>query len=172
MNIKQVDVSTRAPDFPGVGAWRAWRVTLPPIGQRERADHDATVGMWLLFCPGAHLAWSYWWLTLIHLRPIEGVPPAKITTPGAGWEVICCAQDPNDAPSPDDPKSLRMLQPIDWIVQFGDVADDARATEVAELVVKAIMRGEVSPDQDFRRFWKESIPATARCVATGKHAAS
>ncbi len=170
--IKRVSEGARRPDFVGAGSWCAWRVKLPAIGQRERPDHDATVGMWLLFCPGAHLAWSYWWLTLIHLRPIDGVPPAKITTSGAGWELMCCAQSPDDAPNPDDAASLRMLHPLDWIVQFGDVPDDTRAREVAELVVKSIMRGDCSPDQDFRSFWKRIIPGTAKCVATGKHSAS
>jgi hypothetical protein len=96
-----------------------------------------------------------------------------IHTPGAQWEVLCAAQQPGVEPNADDPKAtLRYLTPLDWVVQFGDVKDDAKAIEVAEAVVHAIMTGQTSPDSDFRRYWKEAIPATARCHATHKHARS
>lgn len=159
----------RPPDFSGAGAWKAWRVRLAPKGKREKRDHDAGLGSWLLFCPGAHLCWSYWWITLIHLRPIEGVRPAVVTMPGAGWEMACWAQDPDAAPDPDDVRTSKPLSPIDWVVQFGSVQSDEKAVAVAEAVVRAIMRGDVSPDSDFRSFWNKAIPDTAACIATGKH---
>lgn len=167
MKIAQT-TTTRAPDFRGVGEWKAWRCRLPTV--LEKPDHQATVAGWLLFCPGAHLAWSYWWITLVHLRDIPGVPPAKLRFPGAGWEVLCMAQEPDHAPDPDDATgTLRFLTPLDWVVQFGDVANDEQATRVIEAVVDLIMSGRVSPDQDFRSFWMRSIPDTAACHATGKH---
>ncbi len=157
----------RDPDYVGAGSWRAWRV------KPATEDPSTGVAAWLLHCPGAHAFWSYWWIMLIHLRPVEGAPPAVITTPGAGWEVICAAQQPDVAPNADEVKgTLRYLTPFDWVVQFGDVKDDAKAIEVVEAVVQAIMTGQASPDSDWRRYWQNAIPATARCHATHKHARS
>lgn len=170
----------RQPDFLGVEVtvrkanaepvrerWKAWRV---PVTEERKATEVAT---WLLYCPGAHAAWSYWWITLVHLRPIPGAPPAIVTVPGAGWEAISFAQDPGTPPDPDRPKdTFRHLTPIDWVAQFGHVKDDAQAIAVIEAGVALIMRGEVSPDSDFRSFWKRSLEATAACIASGKHAQS
>lgn len=155
----------REPDFRGAGPWRAWRAK----AEREGAG----IAGWLVFCPGAHAAWSYWWIMLIHLRPMPGEPEAVITTPGAQWEIMCVAQAPDVEPDPDEPKAtLRHLTPIDWAVQFADVKDDEKAIEVAEDVIRAIMTGTRSPDSDFRSFWKRAIPETAKCRATGKHSPS
>lgn len=157
----------RAPDVTGAGKWRAWRCPRPETGV---PDHQAHIGGWLLHCPGAHAFWSYWWIALIHLRPIPGVKAAHIKTPGAGWEMICFAQDPGTEPDPDRAvETFKPLSPIDWVVQFGDVKDDHEATRVAGAVVDAIMRGDVSPDSDFRSFWERTIPATAKHFAEGAH---
>jgi len=150
----------------GAGLWRAWTCKI----ERTRPDHAASIGNWLLYCPGAHAFWSYWWVGLIHLRPIEGVKPAVVATPGAGWELVCIAQDPGTEPDPDKPgETFRPLSPIDWIVQFGDVKTDREAERVGLAVVRAIMSGEVSPDSDYRAFWATSIPATAKHYAEGGH---
>lgn len=164
----------RPPDFFGAGVgeerWRAWRVGIPPLGQRGDPAFDAELGMWLLFCPGAHLAWSYWWINLIHLRPIEGTPPPQILAPGNGWEMLCGAQQPDIEPDPDRrEETVRFLQPFDWQVQFGAVKSDHEAERVAAACVREIMRGQVSPDQDFRSFWGRTIPATAAHYAAGAH---
>lgn len=161
-------MTPRDPDYVGVAGWRAWR------SKREAGEPSTSVAAWLLYCPGAHPFWSYWWIMLVHLRPVEGAPPAVIATPGAQWEVICAAQNPeHPEPNADDAKgTLRYLTPFDWVVQFGDVKDDTKAIEVVEAAVHAIMSGQTSPDSDFRRYWKNAIPATARCHATHKHARS
>ena len=158
----------REPDFVGVGAWRAWACNLPPMGQRGMPDRDATIASWLLFCPGAHAAWSYWYVSLCHLRPIEGARPAHIAKEGNGWEMLCYAQHPDHEPDPDDVKTVHYMTPVDWVVQFGEVRDDLEAVIVALSVVTLIMRSSVSPDQDFRRLWAEAIPKIAHRVAIGK----
>ncbi len=161
-------MTPRDPDYVGAGMWRAWRAEVP----KDDRPH-AGVASWLLHCPGAHPFWSNWWILLVHLRPVEGVPAPKITTPGAGWELLCFAQQPDVEPNADDQTgTFRYLTPQDWVVQFGDVKDDATAIEVGEAVVRAIMSGTLSPDSDYRTFWKTTIPETAKCFATGTHARS
>lgn len=163
----------REPDFTGAGQWKAWKCKLAPVGQRGRPDFDAEVAIWLVFAPGAHACWSYWWISMIHLRPIPGVQAATINTPGAGYEVICMAQDPKHVPDPDEPAGTnRMLTPIDWVVQFGHAKSDEKAIEVGEANIRSIMTGQVSPDSDFRSWWKKTIPATAECYAKGIHSPS
>jgi hypothetical protein len=163
----------RPPDVLGAGdgeaRWCAWRSRLPPPGARKRPDHDAALAQVLVHCPGAHACWSYWWLTLLHLRPIEGVRPAVVLSPGAGWEIVSAAQDPDHPPDPDDDATARWLRPIDWAVQFGEVTSDHEALRVFDAVVTGIMSGRVSPDSDFRAFWSRSIPATAKHHAEGGH---
>jgi hypothetical protein len=143
----------RGPDIQGAGRWAAWQVALPPIGQRETRRQDATLAMWLVHCPGAHVFWSYWWIGLVHLRPIEGEDPAALQFNGATHELMCLAQDPATSPDPDDARSIRVLHPLDWAVQFE--ATDAIGERVLDAVVRAIMSGDVSPDTDFRSFWSD-----------------
>lgn len=158
--------STRPPDKRGAGEWCAWRAVL----MRVRPAQSAGVSSWLLYCPGAHVCWSYWWISLCHLRPIEGVEAVQLHAPDMRYEVICYAQDPEHGPDPDRPaETSHMLSPIDWGVQFGSVDTDEKAARVIELVVDAIMTGHYSPDSDFRSLWQASIPATAKHVAEGKH---
>jgi hypothetical protein len=158
----------RVPEFHGAGDWCAWTVKLPDAERRVKSD--STVAAWLLYCPGAHLWWSYWWISVIHLRPIEGVPPAKKRFPEAEYEIICLSQDPDHAPDPDNPiGTIRRLDPVDWIVQFGDVKNDQQAVQVVIAAVKLIMTGRVSPDSDFTHIWEHTIPATAKHIGEGGH---
>jgi hypothetical protein len=114
--------------------------------------------------------WSYWWLSLIHLRDVPGAPPAKLDprVPGATHELISFAQDPGQAPDPDDVKTFRHLTPIDWAIQF-KVGTDRDAMRLAERVVTTIMQGVASPDTDYRTFWARAIRETAEHYAAGKH---
>ena len=167
----------REPDLvgEGVGAeqWRAWQSRNKPVGERGKPDWDAMIGRWLLFCPGAHAFWSYWWISLVHLRPIPGESkPAVIRVPGAQWEVMCDAQDPGVAPDPDDFTTVAMLQPLDWVVQFGAVKSDADAERVVTAAVRRIMTGQVSPDTDYRSYWESAFAATAKHFAEGGHPTS
>jgi hypothetical protein len=156
----------REPDLRGVGDWAAWLVHRPIATEPRK---QGTVAEWLVFCPGAHAFWSYWWLSMIHLRPIDGAPDAVVTTPGAGWEIVSIAQSPDMQPDPDLDDTRWWLIPVEWEVQFGSVRTDAEAEQVAMAVVRAIMRGEVSPDSDFESFWKQVIPGTAMCISEGGH---
>jgi hypothetical protein len=153
----------RDPDFIGVGDWRAWNCRV----QNTEPQHTQLAG-WLLHCRGAHPMWSYWWLSLIHLRDIPGAPPAKLAIPGASHELISFAQDPGQAPDPDDVKTFRHLTPIDWAIQF-KVGSDRDAVRLGVGVVNLTMSGAASPDTDYRTFWAQAIRETAEHFVAGRH---
>lgn len=159
------------PTFSGARG-RAWRVTLPPVGERRRRDEEGTVGMFIVQASGAHPLWDHWFVTLIHLRPIEGVKPAHIRQEGATHEFMIASADPT-APLPglviDGPEwRPRWLTPIDVVEQFA-ATDDVVADRILELAVRAIVDGVASPDQDWRPWWKNAIATTAEHYHSGIH---
>lgn len=162
---------SHAPDMVGAGGWRAWRIDRAAALRAPHAtkDHQASIAAWLVHCPGAHAAWSWWTMSVVHLRPIEGARPAEKQYPEAEYEFSIITLDPSHAPSdPRDWTAMRFLTPLDAVVQFHGVTD-AQAEGVLEAAVRAVMSGHVSPDQDFRGFWERSIPATARHFQEGAH---
>lgn len=122
--------------------------------------HPTTLATALLHCPGAHAFWSWWQISLIHLRPVEGYPPAKVL-PGMTHEIVTLAIDPERCPVP-DPKDWAAgyphLLPIDVEQQF-QAPDDATAVALFEWLCEEVSRGQLSPDQDYRRFWAAQIQA-------------
>ncbi len=160
-----------APTFQGRGG-KCWRVRLPPVGQRFRPDWDATVGCFIVHVPGAHIAWDHWFVSVVHLRPIEGVKPAFVRAAGLTHEFVIASIDP-DSPLPPPVVSgpnwgPRFLTPLDVVEQF-TTANDAVADEILELAVLAIVGGQASPDSDWRAWWKDSIARTAQHFADGTH---
>lgn len=159
----------RQPDIVGAGAWHAWRVPLPE--KPDVPDWAATLSSFLLFCPGAHMGWSYWSTCLIHLRPIEGVRPAVIRTPGATHEIMTCALNPAHGPDPDNPKTFAPLLPFDLEHQLR-LDCDADAVAIHDLYVRHIMSGVASPDSDFCSYWERILSTTAAHYRAGMHGAS
>lgn len=158
------------PTFTG-RAGSAWRTRQLPMGQRTKPDHDATVGVFVVRVPGAHILWDHWLVSMIHLRDITGVPPAHRTFPSATHEFMILALDPGEPlPSLDVTADWhpRTLRPVDVLEQL-ELADDVVADEVLELAVQAITAGSISPDQDFRTAWKEALVLTQKHYAQGKH---
>ncbi len=154
---------TETPDEIG-NRGRAWRARLPDPGQRSKTDTDGTVAAWLVHAPAAHPFWSWYLVSVIHLRPIAGVKPAVITKPGATHELMILALNPEHALPPLDLQSgVRYLTPIDVVEQF-EAANDAVANQILELSVRAIVTGYLSPDQDWRRDWRESIRDDGRTL--------
>lgn len=162
---------TAPPDLSGPFG-KAWRVTMPPLGQRRKPDFDATVDMFLVQRRAAHPVWDHWLVSLVHLRPMAGVRPAHVTVAGATHELMIVALNPEFQLPPLDCRSPlwapKYLTPIDVTEQF-PCPDDAFAQHFLELSVTAIVNGYISPDEAARALWKESIATTLRHYGDGTH---
>lgn len=144
-------------------AGRAWLSKDPGI-----AEHATTIAAWILCAPGAHPAWSFYQVTLVHLRPVEGLPPPVLKRPGVEHEIAIMALHPDTRPLPDDTATWVFLTPPNAAGQFGGL-DDADAERVLKALVAAFVSGKVSPDSDYRRAIEGSIRATAECYVAGNH---
>ena len=162
---------TTPPDFSGPFG-KAWRIALAPIGQRSKPDFDATLDLFLVQRSGAHVCWDHWLVSIVHLRPMAGVRPARINLEGATHELMIVALDP-EQPLPGLDSTApgwrsAWLTPIDVMEQFA-CPDDAMAHHFLELSIQAIVNGFLSPDQDDRARWKASIAETSRHFTNGTH---
>ncbi len=164
---------TAPPTFTGHAGY-AWRLEMPPVGQRVKPDHDGTVDAVIVKVTGAHPLWDHWALSVIHLRPIEGVRPAHISRPGATHEVVFLALDP-EHPLPVSESLIvgpsyrpHFLIPVDVAEQIV-ASDDAQAQQIFELAVRAIVTGVASPDADWRAWWRAALLDTETCLARGFH---
>lgn len=154
------------PDYSG--QWRVFRLQLPPD---DLVDYPATLGAWLLDCPGAHPFWRFHTLNLVHLRELEGQPPVRLAFPGASHELLVLALDPHhDAElTPLDWKTCaHFMMPPDASVQFV-AQDDEAALHVAELAARAVAEGVLIPDSDYASHWEGTIQLTAEHVRIGEH---
>jgi hypothetical protein len=101
-------------------AGRAEKVRVKPT----RPEHNATVACWFVTARGQATAWWDFIVFVIHLRGIPGVPPAKLTFPGAQYEVGVIALDPTTQPRPDSLETWRYLSPPNFIHQFATADKD------------------------------------------------
>lgn len=143
--------------------WSAWRVKLRP----DTLAQTATLLQWLVHCPGAHAAWSYWLISLLHLRAIEGVPPAVKDFEQAEHELNILALDPRSTPDPDDKATWHHLLPIDVVVQFHGLTDEQAVQSIDAIVERLVVRGMLSPDSDCRRQWQRQIQLCVEHQTTG-----
>lgn len=171
----------REPDFSGVA--QAWRV------QQNEQVEEAHFGSWgaasgtlaaFLIHGPYHPMWAWWYVGLVHLREIEGAPPANRQYPEAEYEIMCLSIDPGGQPGRPSVPHLKLieegdikaglpgfLQPPDWVVQFHGVTDK-QAVEVATHAARAISAGQ-SCDSDFRSWWERAIPTTVKHVRGEPH---
>lgn len=155
---------TRAPDFGGVA--QAWKMEM---GEDHRKEQEATIAGYVIRGP-YHPFWKWWMISVVHLRPLDGVPPAKKHYPEAEYEFMIMSIDP-EKPEPDPdkpfPQDVGYLTPADCVVQFDGVTDE-QAAEVCEAAAKTIANG-MSCDSDFRSWWEGSIRSTVQHYKEGKH---
>jgi len=138
--------------------WSAWKIN----GDQSPASIEA----WLVSCPGAHVAWDRWVVSVVTLRDIEGVAPAKKQYPEAAYEFMINAIDPAQLDvNPDKPK-FEFLRPHDCVAQFHGLTD-AQAGELCSKAVDFILTGRISPDSDFAPTWKQIIRTTVEHFTTG-----
>lgn len=165
----------RAPDMEGPAA-QAWEVPKVTPAQGAPPAWQGAVGAYLIHMPGVHAVWSWWSLSVVHLRPIEGAPPAVITLPGATHELLSLALNPEEHPERFVDldaagwarSTLPYLMPPDIVQQF-QADDDAQALQLLRLAVRSCCDGRLTPDADWRRAWRVVVPATAAHLRAGLH---
>lgn len=126
---------------------RVWVLTHP-------GDPRAQIGSWIVEAKWAHPVWSMYVISLIHLRPLNGVAAVKYSA-AATHEVMVFALDPDH---PVNQGELpHVLAPPNFCGQF--VADsDAAAVERVTDCLFEICDGALSPDTDFHRDWVDRFP--------------
>jgi hypothetical protein len=113
---------------------------------------------WLLHFPYLHPAWDYFLISLIDLKPHEGVPEAVLEDPAFEYELAAFAVNPEFVPDPDCVSTIWLLVPPCVVKQFGGV-NSRSAIAVAESCVLACVGGALAPDSDLRRSWSASVEA-------------
>jgi hypothetical protein len=132
---------------------RAWKLDLDAMRRRDGRDH-AGVAVWLIEAPWAHPFWHSYRLSLIHLRPVDGLTQPIICLEGATHEIVLYALNPDmrreDALLLTSDGAL--MEPPNFVAQMIMGSDDAAAGKIGE-VVEMICQGRLSPDTDFRSQW-------------------
>lgn len=138
----------------------------------ELSGFESTLAWWLL-TGSWHPIWSQFVISVVHLRPIEGQPEAKLQFLDATHELLVMALDPGDPPTVHSPEKLMdkglgpigYLLPIDVCHQF--IATDEEMIQIASLSAKACIDGHLTPSTDdnrpyFREAW---LAATVKTLA-------
>jgi hypothetical protein len=148
---------------------RAWKVTEDnsTLGWSRPPLNRTPLARWLLHCPYLHPAWTHWLISLIHLKPVDGLPDAYKLDPTCEYELAVFAVDPACTPDADDVTSIWLLSPACIEVQFGGVAD-RNAIAVAESCLLACIGGGLAPDEELRASWYASVQAELVRIRRGK----
>lgn len=123
-----------------VGAVGRATEILSELEPSDRPDLQGSVGIWFLDCPGQSPAWRHYLLSIAHLRPIEGVKPARIFREGATHEVMLLALDPEANPAPCDEGSWKWLSPTNYAGQI-ILPSDRDARRVIGILARATADG-------------------------------
>lgn len=165
------------------GRWAtAWRIPRPE--NHNVTDWNGTVDHWLIHSEHAHPAWHYFWLSCVHLRPIEGQSrPPVLQFPDSTHEILLVALNPKYEPwDPDtamerlsamwDNNQSPMLTPINVIKQLRDATDE-QATKMLELIAKSLTIGHLPLEPDgilgAREWWEQVIDRTMEHIRLGTH---
>ncbi len=160
----------RSPDVTGVRGV-GWKLALPNVADGAPVDWGATLQSWLVNATGYHPFWSWWQISVVHLRPIPGESkPANKHYPSAEFEFMILSLNP-EYPPPDPDlghEGFKYLLPPDVVVQFDGIPDD-KAGEIAMMAAALVVRGTASPDSDWRAWWKRAVEESVE-HALGAHA--
>jgi hypothetical protein len=145
------------------------------IPKEVLAGNPSVLVSYVVHCPNAHAFWSWWLVSVIHLRPVEGQPPAVLRYPEAQYEFSTIAIEPpervphNKLARPEAP--FKLMMPMDVEVQFHGVTDEQAGT-VCALSVRSMVQGVAYPDSDYRSAWEHLIRGTVEHLKAGKHPAN
>lgn len=109
------------------------------------ADWRATIGVWMLWCPGQSPFWDLYRLSAVHLRPIEGQQyEPKLWYPEATHEIQLVALNPEKCVIPvmTDTATWEALIPYNLIEQV-TLPDDASAATLLAQAAMAVVDGKV-----------------------------
>jgi len=118
------------------------RELLVTLDAADPKDWSAGVGSWFIEAPDQSPAWRHFWLSAIHLRPIEGGNPVTITVAGATHEILMFALDPHHKPTPLDPQAWVRLHPCNLEEQF-TVTSDAAASQLLAWCATNVVDGNL-----------------------------
>lgn len=134
-------------------------------------EQQATLAQWFVHLPG-QAVWSDYLINVVHLRPIDGAPPAVLDRADATHEVLVVALDPIENPRPNAMETWRFLRPINVQCQFQVPSDDL-AIEMGRLLTQACLDGvlfiEPGGIRGAREYWQGTVDRTAEHMRTGGH---
>lgn len=142
---------------------KIWNVTekareVSPVA--HPAD-DAALAVWLVHAPWMHLAWSWHYVGLIHLRDLPGQSkPPTLKFRGATHELFVCAVSPDIKVDPATCAGLRFLTPASIVQQF-TAEDDAIALTTVEKLLQLCTCGSLTLDSDGRKAWSRLLGPTS-----------
>lgn len=158
--IKGIDRNANPPDFVSRKDTRygtcAWKQNMKAALALQGTKPHAGLMGWVVFAPWAHAFWHYYFIYLVHLRPLPGVPEPKLLAEGMTHEIGVLAMDPHKVPDLVNPLAQR-LSPANFVGQF-KASTDIDAIAKAERCVKDILDLELSPDTDARWQWQQRFP--------------
>lgn len=145
-----IDPLRTQPDIDGPSG-RAWRF--------RGALAGGCLASWVLWCPQAHPAWSWWELSVLVRSAVH--------------ELVIIAFDPAAPMPPDlgDARLWRFLTPADVVEQLV-VGRDDHARCIARAAAWACVAGRLLPDPVHRSAWALAITSTAECLRAGMHEAA
>lgn len=137
------------PEAPTVvgSVGKAWDFDLSTL-----TDRKALLHAWRIRAPWAHPVWYDYSLSLIHLRDLPGMGPAKLNLPGATHEFHLYALDLDNQVDLSYPP--KCLLPANFGAQF-IAEDDEMAERRMEETIKEVCDGYLSPDTDYLSHWVE-----------------
>ena len=105
-------------------------------------EHAATVAAWFLTCPRQSPLWERYVLSVVHLRPMPGVPAPQLVFEGATHELDLLALDPDPDPQANRPETWRFLMPVNYSGQLRLPSDDA-ARDLLVRAAQAVVDGQL-----------------------------
>jgi hypothetical protein len=158
------------------------RIVTGPFGTATEIDmatttpgtpaQQASLACWFLHIPGAHPLWSRFLLSAVHLREVDGAPPAFKRFAGATHEMLVIALDPALEPRPDDVTTWRHLTPVNVVEQFA-VNTDEDAIAITEALARACVDGLLLVEPEgilgAREQWTQTVSSTSEHLRLGGH---
>ncbi len=160
----------RDPDITGRSG-RAWQAQLT---EEDHKRWPASLGLWLLHCPGAHPVWNWYAVAACSLADLPGLQPAHRHDPNMTHELQIFVLNPEYQPEESwcvagaGSWAANRLEPANLVEQIPDLSDEAMA-ELVRLLVRSFCDGLLSPDTDWRSAQRQAIAATADHLRAGRH---